>query len=341
MNNKLSEALLWKKTENDKVICQLCNHFCVIKEGQAGICKVRENHGGKLYSINYGKLIASHVDPIEKKPLFHFLPGSRSYSIAAPGCNFRCAWCQNWDISQLNKANHPSRLPFTPPETIVEAALNSGCKSISYTYTEPTIFFEYVLAVSKLAKEVGIKNVLVSNGFMSEMMLEEYGPYLDAINVDIKAFDEKIHRKYVGARLLPVLENCKRLKKAGFWLETTTLLIPGINDDLEQINGIAEFVANELGTDTPWHISRYYPQEQFREIAATPVETIFKAVEIGKSKGLKYVYAGNVGIGEDTYCPHCGKLLVARSSIQLIENKIVRNACPHCGTKIAGVWSDD
>jgi pyruvate formate lyase activating enzyme len=337
----MKEALLWEKLDDGRVICQLCNHFCTIAQSHTGICKVRQNQEGELVSLNYGKLIAAHIDPIEKKPLFHFLPGSHSYSIAAPGCNFRCAWCQNWDISQLNKANHPSRLAYTQPEAIVEAALNSGCESISYTYTEPTIFYEYVLDVSKLAKQAGLKNVLVSNGYMSDAMLDEYIPYLDAINVDIKPFDEKIHRKYTGAKLEPVLSNCKRLKKAGVWLEITTLLIPGINDDQAQVEGIAEFVATELGTDTPWHISRYFPQTQFQEREATPPVTILSAMKTGKAKGLQYVYAGNLGKGEDTYCPQCGKRLVSRSSVWLMENKIVDNLCPDCQTKIAGVWSGD
>lgn len=333
----MQEARFWKYT-GDMVECQLCNHFCKIREGTRGLCQVRKNVDGQLFSLNYGKLIAAHVDPIEKKPLFHFLPGSQSYSIAATGCNFRCSWCQNWDISQLSDRNDPDRLPYTSPDQVVKKALNSGCSSISYTYTEPTIYYEFARDVSVLAKDAGLKNVWVSNGYMSEKMLEEYLPLLDAINVDIKAFDEKVHKKFTGAHLQPVLENCKTLKKAGVWLEVTTLVIPGINDSQEQIDGLAGFIVTELGQETPWHISRYYPQPQFREIPATTPDTIVKALKTGKQAGLQFVYAGNLGKEEDTHCPNCGELLIARNSVWMMENKIVGGECPKCKTKITGIW---
>ncbi len=334
----MHEARLWKSA-GDVVECQLCNHYCKIREGRKGLCQVRKNTDGKLQSLNYGKLIAAHVDPIEKKPLFHFLPGSQSYSIAATGCNFRCSWCQNWDISQLSDRNDPDHLPFTDPAQVVKAALKSGCQSVSYTYTEPTIFYEYARDVSILAREAGLKNVWVSNGYMSDQMLDEYLPQLDAINVDIKAFDESVHHKYTGAHLQPILNNCRVLKRAEVWLEVTTLLIPGINDSSEQIEGLAEYIVNELGKDTPWHISRYYPQPQFRDIPPTAPETIQHALKIGKDAGLNYVYAGNMGRNEDTYCPACGEMLVARSSLWVAGNKIEQGGCPNCGTNIAGVWS--
>ena len=333
----MHKARLWTSV-GDIVDCQLCNHYCKIREGRKGLCQVRKNTDGQLYSLNYGKLIAAHIDPIEKKPLYHFLPGSHSYSIAATGCNFRCSWCQNWDISQLSDHNDPDRLPFTDPEQVVKAALRSGCRSISYTYTEPTIFYEYARDVSILAREAGLKNVWVSNGYMSGQMLDEYFPYMDAINVDIKAFDDSVHHKFTGAHLQPILDNCRALKRAGVWLEVTTLLIPGINDDESQINGLAGFIADELGKDTPWHISRYFPQPQFRDIPATASETILKAVKTGKDAGLQFVYAGNLGSNEDTYCPVCGELLVARSSLWMTDNKIAQGTCPKCGTKIAGYW---
>ena len=333
----MHKALLWT-VAGDVVECQLCNHFCKIRDGRKGLCQVRKNVDGQLLSLNYGKLIAAHIDPIEKKPLFHFLPGSHSYSIAATGCNLRCSWCQNWDISQFSNRNDPDRLAFIAPEQVVKAALQSGCHSISYTYTEPTIFYEYARDVSLLARQAGLKNVWVSNGYMSGQMLDEYMPLMDAINVDIKAFDESIHHKFTGAHLQPILDNCQVLKKAGVWLEVTTLLIPEINDTREQIEGLAAFIANALGVDTPWHISRYYPQPQFQEIPATPPETILRALKTGEEAGLHFVYAGNLGRHEDTYCPVCGALLVARSSIWMSENKIVSGACPKCGTRIAGVW---
>lgn len=333
----MHEARFWKST-NGMVECQLCNHFCKIREDNRGLCQVRKNVDGQLFSLNYGKLIAAHIDPIEKKPLFHFLPGSQSYSIAATGCNFRCSWCQNWDISQLSDRNDPDRLAYTSPDQVVKKALNSGCSSISYTYTEPTIYYEFARDVSALAKEAGLKNVWVSNGYMSEKMLEEYLPLLDAINVDIKAFDEGVHHKFTGAHLQPVLENCEMLKKAGVWLEVTTLLIPGINDDETQVNGLARFIADELGKDTPWHISRYFPQYQFKDVPATAPETILKAVKAGKQAGLQFVYAGNLGQNEDTNCPECGEILIARNSVWMMENKIVGGECPKCKTKISGVW---
>lgn len=333
----MHEARFWKSTSG-MVECQLCNHFCKIRAGNRGLCQVRKNVDGQLFSLNYGKLIAAHIDPIEKKPLFHFLPGSQSYSIAATGCNFRCSWCQNWDISQLSDRNDPDRLAYTSPDQVVKKALNSGCSSISYTYTEPTIYYEFARDVSALAKEAGLKNVWVSNGYMSEKMLEEYLPLLDAINVDIKAFDEGVHHKFTGAHLQPVLENCEMLKKAGVWLEVTTLLIPGINDDETQVNGLARFIADELGKDTPWHISRYFPQYQFKDVSATAPETILKAVRAGKQAGLQFVYAGNLGQNEDTICPECGEILIARNSVWMMENKIVGGECPKCKTKISGVW---
>ena len=333
----MHEARFWKSTSG-MVECQLCNHFCKIREDNRGLCQVRKNVDGQLFSLNYGKLIAAHIDPIEKKPLFHFLPGSQSYSIAATGCNFRCSWCQNWDISQLSDRNDPDRLAYTSPDQVVKKALNSGCSSISYTYTEPTIYYEFARDVSALAKEAGLKNVWVSNGYMSEKMLEEYLPLLDAINVDIKAFDEGVHHKFTGAHLQPVLENCEMLKKAGVWLEVTTLLIPGINDDETQVNGLARFIADELGKDTPWHISRYFPQYQFKDVPATAPETILKAVKAGKQAGLQFVYAGNLGQNEDTICPECGEILIARNSVWMMENKIIGGKCPKCKTQITGVW---
>ncbi len=333
----MNEARLWI-TDGEKLVCQLCNHYCKIRDGNKGLCQVRKNVGGVFYSLNYGKLIAAHIDPIEKKPLFHFLPGSRSYSINAPGCNFRCSWCQNWDISQLSDRNDPDFLPATTPEQVVKAAMQSGCKSISYTYTEPTIFYEFARDVSVLASEAGLKNVWVSNGYMSGKMLDENMTLMDAINVDIKAFDDSVLRKYAGAHLQPILDNCVRLKKAGVWLEVTTLLIQGINDDEVQVRGLAEFIANQLGKDTPWHINRYFPQPQFDEIPATPPGVIAKAVKIGKDTGLQFVYSGNLGGNEDTYCPVCGELLITRNSVWMNENKIENGRCPKCGTKIAGIW---
>lgn len=339
MKNKHHQrALLWTALDEKKLRCELCAHYCVIADGKKGLCKERQNDDGVLFSLNYGRLIAANIDPIEKKPLYHFLPGSKSFSIASPGCNLRCAWCQNWDISQANERNDPSRLEFISADRLFTSILRSKAKSIAYTYTEPTVFFEYTLEVSRMAHESGIKNVYVSNGYMSSQMLDLYLPYLDAANIDIKAFDNSVYRKYTGAGLQVVLDNCKRLKNAGVWLEITTLLVPGVNDDEAQVRGLAEFIASEHGVETPWHLSRFFPQRQFDQIEATAIESIHQAMEIGKSAGLKYIYAGNMSGSADTHCPNCDTTLIIRDRILLQENRIQNGACPSCGQKIAGIW---
>ena len=336
--SNLHLAELWDSLPDKGLRCELCSHFCLISEGKMGLCKERVNVDGKLFSLNYGRLIAANVDPIEKKPLYHFLPGSRSFSIAAPGCNLRCAWCQNWDISQASERNDPSRLEYRAPESVFEAVLRTKSQSIAYTYTEPTVFFEYTLALSKLAHMEGIKNIYVSNGYMSSKMLDLYLPLLDAVNVDIKAFDDTVYRKYTGARLEPVLENAKRIKEAGVWLEVTTLLVPGVNDDETQLKGLAAFIAEQLGPETPWHLSRFFPQVQFDAIPATSLSSIHRAIEIGQAEGLKFIYGGNIDGFADSYCPSCGESLILRNRILLQENRIKDGRCYSCGTKIAGVW---
>ncbi len=331
-------ALLASQLEDGKVRCELCAHRCLIRPGQRGICRVRENRGGELFSLSYGRLIASHVDPIEKKPIYHFLPGSLSFSIASPGCNFRCQWCQNADISQISSINEPDRPHFVPPENVLDGAISSGCQSISYTYTEPSLSVEYNLEVSRLARESGLKNVYVTNGYMTPEMLELTIPTLDAANVDIKAFDEEVHRHYTGAHLQPVLDSCVALLKAGVWLEVTTLLVPGVNDDEVQLRGIAEFIATKLSPDVPWHVSRYFPQPQFRQIPATPPERIFHAMDVGRKAGLRYVYGGNLMSSTDTDCPNCGERVVRRMGYSDSIVGLKKDACPKCGFRIAGVW---
>ena len=331
-------ALLASQLEDGKVRCELCAHRCLIRPGQRGICRVRENRGGELFSLIYGRLIASHVDPIEKKPFYHFLPGSLSFSIASPGCNFRCQWCQNADISQISSTNEPDRPHFVPPENVLDGAISSGCQSISYTYTEPSLSVEYNLEVSRLARESGLKNVYVTNGYMTPEMLELTIPMLDAANVDIKAFDEEVHRHYTGAHLQPVLDSCVALLKAGVWLEVTTLLVPGVNDDEVQVRGIAEFIATKLSPDVPWHVSRYFPQPQFRQIPATPPERIFHAMDVGRKAGLRYVYGGNLMSSTDTDCPNCGERVVRRMGYSDSIVGLKKDACPKCGFRIAGVW---
>ena len=332
------EALLYEKLADNKVRCQLCAHHCLIADGKRGICRVRENKAGVLYSIIYGKLIAAHVDPIEKKPMFHFYPGSRSFSIASPGCNFDCQWCQNWEISQGDSAAAAARCPYTPPQDVVSAAKREGCQSISYTYTEPTVFFEFTQDVGILAREVGLKNVYVSNGYMSPQTIALLARWLDAANVDIKAFSDEVYRKHIGARLQPVLDACSLLKQAGVWLEITTLLIPGLNDDEAQIRGLTRYIARELGAETPWHVSRFFPQYKYQNTDATSVGSIEKAMEIGKAEGLRYVYAGNIAGSADTYCPQCGAVLIKRTGMSTLSSRVShKGACPVCGARIAGV----
>jgi len=330
--------MLYKKGSEGVVNCFLCNHGCVIPPGGRGFCGVRVNRGGILYSLVYGKAIASHVDPIEKKPLNHFLPRSLSYSIATAGCNFRCQFCQNWNISQ--KEGGEIRGEKLKPDEIVEKALKSNCKSISYTYTEPTIFFEYAYDTGTLAREKGLRNVFVSNGFMTPECIDKAGDFLDAANIDLKSFRDSFYKKVCSARLDPVLESIRKIKKQGVWLELTTLLIPEKNDSVEELRDIAEFIAEEVGVDTPWHISRFHPAYRYNDLNPTPVESIHRAQQIGLEAGLKYVYVGNVAgdLGEDTRCSRCGSVLVDRSGFIVSENRIKDGKCPNCGLEIEGVW---
>ncbi len=332
------EARLYNKRSNNQVACRLCAHFCVINNGERGRCGVRENRHGTLYSLVYGHTIASHIDPIEKKPLYHFYPGSRSFSIATPGCNMHCHWCQNAGISQI-----PHNLQFPvgdamSPEQVVVAAQQSGSHSIAYTYTEPTIFFEYSLDTARRAAAAGVANVYVSNGYMTAEMLEMVHPYLGAANIDLKSFRDPTYRKYAGARLQPVLDSLKRLHHFGIWLEVTTLIIPGINDDPQELKELAEFIVTELGADTPWHVSRFYPQYKLQNLPPTPPASINQAVDIARAAGLNYIYVGNLGVDCDTSCPGCGIVLIQRRGYSIRSNRINPDSCcPDCGHQIVGV----
>jgi len=334
----MKEALLYQKLEGEKVRCNLCAHRCVIRQGMQGICKVRKNVSGNLYTLVYGRTIASHIDPVEKKPLFHFYPGTKAYSIATPGCNFHCRFCQNWEISQVINESILEMGQNATPGQIVAGAKKTGCKSIAHTYTEPTIFFEYSYDIAALAHQEGIKNIYVSNGFMTFGMLDMLAPYLDAINIDLKAFRDKTYRHIMGGRLQPVLDNLKKIKQLGIWLEVTSLIIPGINDDPEEIRDMADFVAVELGTDVPWHISRFFPAWKMNDVPPTPLETLKMAEAAGIEAGLKYVYIGNVALkNEITKCPDCGQVLIDRMNFGILKNIIHNGQCPKCGAKISGV----
>ena len=334
-------AMLWERLGPDdpRVRCNLCAHRCVIPPGRRGACHVRENRDGTLYTLVYGRTIAQHVDPIEKKPLFHFQPGSRSFSIATPGCNFRCAFCQNWEISQMPREQDVIMGSPASPEQIAHAAHRAGCASVAYTYTEPTIFAEYALDTAREAQTLGLKNVFVSNGYMTPELLHEMAGLIDGINVDLKAGRGEFYHKISGAALKPVLENLKLIQQLGIWLEVTTLVIPGLNDDDGELRWVAEYIFNELGPDVPWHISRFYPAYKMTDVPPTPAATLERAWQIGQDVGLHYVYVGNVPghHTESTVCPGCGAAVIERFGYQVHVRGLRDGVCTKCGTAIAGV----
>ena len=335
------EAYLYEAIEDRKVKCNLCSHRCLIKDGRRGLCGVRENHAGKLQTLVYGKLIARHVDPIEKKPLFHFLPGTLSYSIATVGCNLRCRFCQNADIAQM-PTDHKGKIVgnTVTAQQVVENAAASGCRSIAYTYTEPTVFFEFAHDTAKVAHALGIRNVFVTNGYMTAEAIDMIKPYLDAANVDLKAFSDDYYKDLCGARLGHVQDTLRRLKAAGVFIEVTTLIVTGLNDDPAELQQLAEFIAHDLGTDTPWHISRFHPTYKLTDRPATPVQTLTRARETGLQAGLKYVYTGNLpgDDGENTFCPGCGEKVIERWGFHMGAMRIEDGACARCAEKIEGVW---
>ncbi len=334
----MKEAMFFEKFENNRVRCYLCRHHCIIEDGKKGICRVRENHGGILYSLVYRKLISENIDPIEKKPLYHFYPGTTSFSIATVGCNFKCLNCQNYEISQLPKDHDQIIGKDVAPEVIVDDALRYHCKSISYTYTEPTIFFEYAYEIAKISTTKSLKNVFVTNGYTTREALETIKPYLHAANVDLKSFSDETYKKLCGARLEQVLDCIRSYKEMGIWLEITTLIIPEINDSESELRQIAEFIKS-VGSEIPWHVSRFYPKYRLIEKPPTPVDVLVMAREIGMEAGLRYVYEGNVpgDGGENTYCYKCKKVLIKRYGYQIIENNIVNSMCSACNTTIDGI----
>lgn len=335
------EALLWDKAAQGGVACRLCPHRCAIGDGRRGICGVRENRGGILYSLVYGRPCATQVDPIEKKPLFNFLPGTATYSISTAGCNLRCRHCQNWQISQASKDGGDIIGEEMSPEEAAAHAEALGCASISYTYTEPTVFMEYALDIAKLAKERGLRNVFVSNGYMSEEAVGLIAPYLSADNVDLKSFSDRFYREVCGGTLEPVLQTLRSLVRRKVWVEVTTLIIPTLNDDVGELKQIAEFIKTELGDFVPWHVSRFHPDFQLTKLPPTDMGIIGKAVEIGADAGLKYVYAGNVPHGkyENTRCPKCKETLVERRGFTVVANRVKGGRCPACGEAVEGVWA--
>lgn len=336
----MKEAQLYESLDKGRVRCVLCSHYCVIAPGKLGVCNVRQNVDGKLYTLVYDRTISQNIDPIEKKPLYHFFPGSKSYSIATPGCNFRCRWCQNYEISQMPREQHFIAGREAPPEQIVAEARRSGCRSIAYTYTEPTIFFEYAYDTARLAHEAGVANVFVTNGYMTADVLTLLHPYLDAANVDLKAFRKKTYQRLVGAGLEPVLESLKTIKALDIWLEVTTLVIPGVNDEPDELRDIAHFISQELGQETPWHISRFHPGYQMADLPPTPIQILRQAQEIGHEEGLHYIYLGNVAGESNTHCHMCGQLLIQRRGYWIHADNIRDSRCLSCGAQVAGIGMD-
>jgi len=335
----IKEAMLYERLDEQNVHCALCSHRCKIAPSKRGICGVRENREGTLYTLVYGPVIAANVDPVEKKPLYHLYPGSVSFSVAAVGCNFRCTFCQNHEISQMPREEGRIVGREMTPRDIVNQAVETGSKSISYTYTEPTIFFEFAHDTGRLARQEGLKNIFVTNGFMTEEALEAASGWLDAANVDLKSFRDDFYRRYCGARLEPVLKTLKGMRERGIWVEVTTLIIPGLNDDENEMKDIALFVRS-LGEEVPWHVSRFHPRYRIQDLSPTPVKTIHRAVEIGHEAGLKHVYSGNVPGqgGEDTLCGRCGKLLIGRRGYSIAAHNLKGSQCSYCSATLAGIF---
>jgi len=336
----LKRAVLWDPADGQKKVrCNLCSWRCLIADGKLGRCCVRKNIAGTLYSLNYDKVCSANVDPIEKKPLYHFQPGSRSFSIATMGCNLRCVFCQNWQISQA--AIESGRLDGEPvtAEQIVAGAVQNRCRSIAYTYTEPTVFMELCNDCARLAKEKGLANVFVSNGYMTREAIDFVRDWLDGINVDLKAFSEDYYRNLCKAHLQPVLDTISYIaRQTNIWMEITTLVVPGENDSEEELKKLANFLATQAGPDVPWHVSRFHPQYKYTDAQPTPIRTLELAYDIGKSAGLHYVYVGNVpgAKSESTFCCKCGRALIERVGYDITANRIIDSRCPDCGTEIAG-----
>jgi len=327
----------YKKEEGkERIICLLCQHYCKLIEGQTGICAVNKNVDGALKNLVYGHPIALNVDPVEKKPLYHMLPGSKALSFGTVGCNFKCPFCQNWDISQETRVNKEIEVS---PKQMVELAFEHGAESVAYTYNEPTIFYPYAKDIGIIAKERGLKNIFVSNGFESAEIVEDMSSWVDAANIDLKSWDDVYYKKVLKGGLEAVKDTLRRMVAAGIWVEVTTLLIEGENDSDQDLTEMAEFIANDLGKHVPWHLSAFRPDYKMLDHESTKLETLQRAKKIGQKAGLDYIYLGNVPVHGDTYCPTCDELLIDRTGYTVTVNTLKEGHCPKCDRKIEGVWS--
>ena len=330
----------WEKQDCLGVVCELCPFRCFLPEGSRGICRVRMNIGGRLRTLVYAQPVSVHIDPMEKKPVYHMLPGSSIFSIATVGCNLRCSFCQNWEISQCNPEEAKGAGHVMTPEQVVDEAIKNNCSSIAYTYSEPVVFYEYVLDTAKLAKQRGLRNVLVSAGYVNPEPLRKLAPYFDVIKIDLKGFNERFYRKVVGGDLKYVLAALKELHELKVLTEVVNLVVPSLNDDMTEIAAMSKWIYDNMGPDTPLFFSRFTPQYKLGNLPATPIETLEKARSIAMDAGLRYVYIGNVPghPGENTYCPDCGKMLIRRYGYAILENNIKKGRCVFCGREIPGIW---
>jgi len=337
----MKEAMFYEKASKDAVRCRLCNHFCLVEEGARGQCGVRENRQGKLYSMVYGKIVAAHADPVEKKPLYHFMPGARAFSIGTVGCNFQCEHCQNSFIAQYPREHQGEIIGNeASPEEIVAGAKSAACAIMAYTYTEPTIFYEFALDTARLAQGEGLKNVFVSNGYLSSRATRHMAPFLHGINVDLKSFSDEFYKEVCGARLKPVLKTIQETKDLGVWVEVTTLVIPGLNDKKRELREIARFL-KALDPAIPWHVTAFHPAHRMMDRPPTPRETLLLARDTGLEEGLRHVYMGNLpnGEGQNTCCSSCGTVVVERRGGESVTKNMERGRCSACGQPVAGVWS--
>lgn len=332
-----AKARYYTKWEDGKVQCELCAHQCMLNPGACGRCKVRYNEDGELYTAVYGEVSAMEIDPIEKKPLYHVVPGSNALSVSAMGCNFTCDFCQNWSLSQLDSCLKKGYGQEISSQQLVDTAVKNNCSSIAYTYNEPTLMLEFINDSAFMALRNDIKNVMVTNGFMTSESAECIAPFLDAVNIDLKSFSDDFYKKVCGASLKPVLDTINIFHSKGVWVELTTLIIPGLNDSEEELRELASYVAS-VSVDTPWHLSRFFPNYKMQDTEPTPVETIEKAVRIAKEAGLRYVYPGNVDLDSNTYCHSCETLLIKREGYTVLENNIAKHSCPNCNTFIPGLF---